>query len=364
MRSKALDGMRGYAALAVVIYHSMLCWFGAQTDPLIATSILDTEGWYLMAAKVLITLCDGRTAVVFFFVISGAVLFQSLKRQQGKWQDLAGRFIVARILRIYPALAVCLLGFWAISAVIALFWPAFTVPQIGPVLRNVALIDTEIHGATWTLKAEMLAMPLILGAFFLTRGVGAIALFVLACWSILTFNSDGANSLVYMSSLWSIYFIAGLIASEITGSRMVDELTRKGRWMILLACAVMIRGVYPIGTLSGALVQCFCICLLVAHCLDGNSTSALKRFANRPISQFLGKISYSLYLWNVPVMIIVIRCMQREWAVAHPLEAGFIIALTVTAISIPIAWLSARYLENLRPPAMRRSAHAEQHRHA
>jgi peptidoglycan/LPS O-acetylase OafA/YrhL len=344
--------MRGYAALAVVIYHSILYWFGEQTNPLIVTSIFDVNGWYAKTAKALITVFDGQTAVFFFFVISGAVLFQSLKRQEGWWPIVAGRFAVARALRIYPALVVCLLVFWAISAGLSHFWPKIGGPELGPILRNAALIDTTVHGATWTLKAEMVAIPLILGAFFIARRLGVGALAVLACLSILAFDPGGLKSVVYLSSMWSLYFIAGFIASEIADSRLVHELTRNGRWALLMVGALVIRGVYPLGPLAGTIVQCFCICILVAHALSRASTSALKRFADLPVSQFLGKISYSLYLWNVPVMIILTRCMDQSWSMAHPIEAGLIVAFSVSAITLPIAWLSARYLENFRPPAL------------
>ncbi|MBV9750423.1 MAG: hypothetical protein JO157_16580, partial [Acetobacteraceae bacterium] len=72
---------------------------------------------------------------------------------------------------------------------------------------------------------------------------------------------------------------------------------------------------------------------------------AARRLLEAPSSRFLGRISYSLYLWNVPVFGIMLALVGSQLANAHPLQIGLAVGAAATAVTIPLANLSERWLE-------------------
>ena len=58
--------------------------------------------------KIFLKIFDGEAAVMLFFVLSGAVLFRSLMREEDGIGGVAVKFYVRRVFRIYPALFDCL----------------------------------------------------------------------------------------------------------------------------------------------------------------------------------------------------------------------------------------------------------------
>jgi peptidoglycan/LPS O-acetylase OafA/YrhL len=166
LRNDQLDGLRGYAAAVVVVFHSILV-----TDPTLIWRVLlppfaAMTGPQDMAIKVALAVLNGHTAVAIFFVLSGAVLFDSLQRQGG-----AVLFIVRRLLRIYPALGVAVLAGAAVQAVMG------HAPSPQLLLSNLALADFSIIGAAWTLQVELVAVPFILLSFWWYRWAGLPGLF-------------------------------------------------------------------------------------------------------------------------------------------------------------------------------------------
>src|SRR5438128_143402 len=84
-RFEALDGMRGIAALAVVVMHTPALWgyqpnLGAYPGQL-------PEGW---------------RAVNFFFVLSGFVLAHAFDQKLGDGDIKPWRFTLIRLARLYP----------------------------------------------------------------------------------------------------------------------------------------------------------------------------------------------------------------------------------------------------------------------
>src|SRR5262249_24884017 len=111
-----------------------------------------------------------------FFVISGFVLLQSLTRGPDSNGVNAARFVVARVFRIYPAvlatLGIFILIFYATGA--TLCSPSGYAPV--KYLRNALLVDVEIVGVMWTLRIEMLAIPLFILGILLLRRFGNLGL--------------------------------------------------------------------------------------------------------------------------------------------------------------------------------------------
>lgn len=94
-RLDTLDGMRGIAALMVVVYHFFARWAVPVHEP-----TLYPHGNLLAEAPFLIIF--GDVGILLFFLISGFVIMMTLERSTGIL-DFTGR----RIARLWPAMIVC-----------------------------------------------------------------------------------------------------------------------------------------------------------------------------------------------------------------------------------------------------------------
>src|ERR1017187_6019167 len=79
-RNTQMDGLRGYAAIAVVVFHSILDRDPTQNQRIVRPTIQEAHGLYDVVTKLVFMVVSGETAVLLFFVLSGAVLFESLKK--------------------------------------------------------------------------------------------------------------------------------------------------------------------------------------------------------------------------------------------------------------------------------------------
>ena len=326
-RKIELDGLRGYAAIVVVIYHSVLGLDGTQLDRVLRGA-WSNLGPYEIATKLFFKVFDGELAVTLFFILSGAVLFKSLKREDGRLGGIAVRFYVRRFFRIYPALLASLVACGL----------AFTAVERGVTMQdfvaNALLYDFKINGATWTINAEMIApvfMLLCYAGYRAGREWG-LAIVVFGLMYLLTLPQfDGY--LVFFRISWLGFALGMLIPTRI--GEMAASVLPRWSWAAVLIVTIILR--WPLREI--------CIALFVAT-IYYRRADGLDTFLSNRISQFLGKISYSFYLFNVLFLeLLCDRVRQYPWAVAHPLEAGACVALLVIACTTPVAYLSWAYIE-------------------
>lgn len=174
-RIALLDGLRLFAALAVLLFHYVSrvpYYWGASESSLSGLRAVTDYGWL---------------GVDLFFMISGFVICGS------GWSRQVGEFAVSRIVRLYPAylLAVVLTAI----ALIALDGPLLPVPQI---LANLTMFQAllgvpNLDGSYWTLSREML--------FYLC--------FALVVWRGLTYRR-----VVLFSVLWLLASLVGASTPE------------------------------------------------------------------------------------------------------------------------------------------------------
>jgi peptidoglycan/LPS O-acetylase OafA/YrhL len=89
------------------------------------------------------------------------------------------------------------------------------------------------------------------------------------------------------------------------------------------------------------------LCALFVGCVYYSKPEhpVIQVLVSRPI-QFLGRISYSLYLVNVPIIWVFIPLTPRLGLNRlGALDRGLIVGLLVTILSIPIAAFSEKYVE-------------------
>lgn len=174
-RIALLDGLRLFAALAVLLFHyvSLLPhYWGASEGHLSALRAVTDYGWL---------------GVNLFFIISGFVICGS------GWGRQVGEFAVSRVVRLYPAylLAVVLTA----AFLTMLNGPPMPLPQI---VANLTMFQMllgvpNLDGPYWTLSREML--------FYLC--------FALVVWRGLTYRR-----VVVFCVLWTLASLVGASTPE------------------------------------------------------------------------------------------------------------------------------------------------------
>jgi peptidoglycan/LPS O-acetylase OafA/YrhL len=327
-RNNQLDGLRGYAALAVVFYHSILGLDLTLIGRVLYKPLAEIDGAYERAAKIVVTILSGQTAVIIFFILSGAVLFDSLQREKGGLPAISARFLVKRFFRIYPVLLICLLVCWIA------FSMAGIPRSLNQLVQNLALYDNTMNGATWTLNAEAFGSVFLLCAYigYRTLREAGIVLVggIFACANLAAFQ----DYLVYFKP-YLYCFAAGMFIPTRLGRLAIGLFLPSRSWPILVLAMLFMHDTHQ-ETMAALLVG------LVYY----RKAGALGGFLSRPVSVFLGRISYSFYLFNVVFMEIILhRLRDVPVAVSHPVEFGLAAAIVVIVLTIPVAYWSMRFIE-------------------
>lgn len=313
-RQQSLDGLRGFAALAVIFYHSILMFVpsGEKVNHLLGNTIFSLSG-YESYARFVLALVSGETAVMIFFVISGYVLMRSLNKdeQTHSGYSVFWFFVLKRTFRIYPALIGCLISMFIIYNGLNILFPhIYPQFEIKDFLTNMTLYEIKVHGATWTLKAEMLAIPFILLAFVLRKYIGIFGVILLGAYSAILFEFPAFGFDYYLISSWLIYFVTGFLVYDLSNTSFVRDLISGKKWILILLGVIFFRPLFSISSLVTKFIQLFCIMILVSS-FAGTNLNPLNSFFSKKIPVFFGKISYSLYLWNVIFLNVFLHPVSR-----------------------------------------------------
>ena len=352
VRYVELDSLRGLAALAVLLHHLLYLW-DTDTQPTSATCrfFLDLMNPF------------GFEAVILFFVLSGFVL--SLPAVDGRPQTYL-TFITRRIFRIYvpylAALAIAVAGaFWLHGTVTASDWFQGTWSEPvrwRPVWQHVMFLgvfNSDLFDPPiWSLVYEMrisLFFSFLCGLALRFKSRWS---FVIAAGLTVTSIVLGRPPLQIGSGVADTFHYAGLF---VLGVFLARERSRLGEWFrrqrrpvkVLIGGAFLWLGLFAGPLLAGdrgIFLRRSLLCVsewitafgaggLMIICL--NSASCKRILFWRPI-YFLGKVSYSLYLWHFVVLLYCVHLLYGKM----PLWA---ILCVVFALSMIVSWYSYRFIE-------------------
>ena len=332
-----LDGIRGLAALFVVVNHVFLRAFpGYPVD-----NAPFWAGWFIY----------GRFAVVVFIVLSGFSLALSPVRHG--WQ-LGGvsRFARKRIRRIVPA-------YWAalvFSLVVA--WlivppPGQGAPDLSSVVTNGLLVQNLVSApspnrAFWSIAVEAqlyILFPLLL---LTVRRWGALVMVAAVTLVVATVGVIGphiahVDFLVIQSPPdLAALFAVGILSAGIVGAGAARRSWPWG-WLALAAAAPVLATIWWQGSvwtldhlfwvdlMLGPAVGC-----LLAALATGQPAPLLRLLDTRPLRS-LGWSSYSLYLTHGPIVVVV-----YERVVAGRVRPGVPAFLVSLALVLPLTIAFAR----------------------
>ena len=350
-RYVALDSLRGIAALAVVVFHLQAREGFAQ--------------WAFFRAS--------NQFVDFFFVLSGFVIAASYGERLARGFPI-GTFLWLRLGRIWPVHFVILVVYVVIEIALALSStshggrvPFTDTRDPWALIPTALLVQAFVMPGVGTWNTQSWSISVELGLYcacaLAWRAVGrfaipaavAVAASLLIVWQ--------ARPEAIGEQFWAARGFAGFGLGM--GVRAIEQLlSSQGREIsspaatavegaLLLALVLVIRPTTPLPVsdlLFAALVLVFAF---------GRGWFA-RRMRSAPF-RFLGTISYSLYMVHGFVIgrtLDVLTLMQRwtgQWLVEHPEGSmGMLVtpawvsnmlSLAIVAISIALAWLTWRWIE-------------------
>ena len=248
----------------------------------------------------------GRHGVTIFFVLSGFLITSNL---------IAGpinlkKFYIRRFFRLLPAA-------WLFLATMALFdlltgmhftsWADIKGSLF--FYRNFSgLLKNNIAGHFWSLSIEeqfYLAWPCLLVFFGLRRcrWIAAAAAVVIASYRWLMWQNYLDKLLANRTEVRADALLVGCLMALLISDKAIRE--RAARWSKLCALPAALGLMLGIAYfhLLQPLWESVCIAVLLASTMLNPDHSVSRVISIKPLA-WLGIISYSLYLWQEPFMVV------------------------------------------------------------
>ena len=347
-RLAGLDGVRGLAALFVVVNHVFLRAF---------------PGYPVDRAPFWAAWCIyGRFAVVVFIVLSGFSLALSPARH-GWRLDGAFRFAHRRARRILPPYWAAL-AFSLAVAVLVVPPPGAGVPDVESVLVNGLLVQNLVTAPSpnrsfWSMAVEAqlyVAFPLLL---LMVRRWGAIVMVTAVTLVVATVGILGAHiSRLNAFEIQSPPDLAALFAIGVASAGIVAASSARRSWpwaaLALAAAAPVLAIIWWQGSVRtldhlfwadlalGPAVACLLVALATGH-----GAPLLRLLDARPIRK-LGRSSYSLYLTHGPIVVVVyekiVAGRVRQGVPAFVVSLALVVPLTIVFAQVFAAVFETPFL--------------------
>ncbi|HMH58527.1 MAG TPA: acyltransferase [Galbitalea sp.] len=346
-RVEPLDGLRTVAIAFVVFYHLHVPFFGG-----------------------------GFIGVNIFFALSGYLITSILLRERASTGRIQlGRFWLRRIIRLYPvliAVVVVVVFLWSTIAVYSKsnvdswFDAALALSYVGNIARWIWHSSMGPLAPTWSLAMEeqfYLVWPPLLAALLAKRArhIGMILVASLlvvgsavASWLMYRTPGGGATPDIYFSPVLNVgpLLTGAILALLLRWPRVRARLAgRTGTWLAGTGAAFLVAVELWMPSDWTRQSEVFGIILplvgvasaMLIGGLVTRRTVAARALALRPVAWFGRNASYSLYLWHVPIIALILPLVPGPAGVIAAIAASVLVAIASHyAIERPFARLKNR----------------------
>jgi peptidoglycan/LPS O-acetylase OafA/YrhL len=348
-----LDGLRGVAAIVVVLFHIMETYSAGPAYQIIN---------------------HGYLAVDFFFVLSGFVIGYAY---DDRWDRMTmWSFFKRRLIRLQPMMIMgtvvgaCLYGFGQCETFNLIGnipgWKVLLAFVMGllmiPCGMNMDIRGwgetNSFNGPNWSLTWEYFAniiYALILrhlpkvAIFILTLIAGFCTLDLCLNWNVFGLLTEARDPQIYtVIGGWSLTaeqvyiaitrlsypFLCGLLISRV--GKFIE--VKGGFWWCSLILVVLLSlpCVGGEGSILNGAYNAISILVLFPLVVVMGAGSAIKGERSARVCDFLGQLSYPLYITHYPLMY-----MQMSWAWSHPEAPVYMhvmVGIGVFVLSLALAY--------------------------
>ena len=299
MRFTLIDALRGAAAIAVLFYHYMHFFMSGtdHTRQLAYFQLQPGHAWLSLLYEY------GFYSVQVFWIISGFVFAVVYLGRPATTRE----FVVNRFARLYPLHLLTLLVVALLQGIAlrrlghTLFfdnydWPHFAL-QLGFASDWLNWTDHSFNGPIWSVSVEVLIYAVFWALRPLLERVGwlGLAAIILLC---LLGNVFGVYTRVPMCGF---YFFQGVALA-----RLHEQLDRRGSGRLVACLGLTALGVAGLawgGAMPREALEIPGLAGAVILLLAGAEQAAPPLL--RRAGQWLGDNTYGLYLWHVPVQMLI-----------------------------------------------------------
>ncbi|WP_375405460.1 acyltransferase family protein [uncultured Amnibacterium sp.] len=329
-RIHALDGLRGIAAFIVVLHHVLLIAQPVSQPP---GEPAVWSGWWWIERTPLKLLTAGHEAVIVFFVLSGVVVvLPALKRADFSWPGLVANRVVRLLLPAWAAIVFATILLVVVprvpEQVTAGTWLARQVQSdwsLRKLLGEYSLMIGSVpyDNVLWTLRWELLfslllpgflVVAIVLRRWWLPTGLLALGLGVAG-------TVGGIEAMQYLP----VFFLGTLVAVNLRKLEGWSASRRARRLLavllpvsaLMLISQFLLGGVVHEGTGGAHALRGLEALGGVGVVVCAGAATGFRRFLERRVPQFLGRISFSLYLVHLPLLASITWLLgDWNWPVA------------------------------------------------
>ena len=355
-RYEELDSIRGISSLIVMIGHHLMIFSVFQNysyednKPFVIYLLKETPARLIFSS--------GNESVIIFFFMCGFVLYKSIQINYYSY----GTFLLKRISRIYipyiVAISIAILcqttmSKYGISNLSEWFNRSWTIESsLSLIAQHILLIgkyNTDAYnGVIWSLVHEMrisIIFPLVMMVCLRkTLRYSLLSLFSFSICSVVIlflFHSSLTLTSYALTLHYTVLFLLGALVAKYKNNLIVFYSNRikneKIAWFLLAVLIYMYEGLIgEINLLNNFIFRDYAVaisaCLFVILSLSVSTLSSLLR--NKYLL-YLGKISYSLYLYHIISLFSLVYMLHEIF----PLPIVLILSLILSFILAIISYL-------------------------
>ncbi|HDR7798113.1 acyltransferase [Bacillus tropicus] len=355
-RYEELDSIRGISSLVVMIGHHLMIFSAFQNysyednKPFVVYLLKETPARLVFSS--------GNESVIIFFILSGFVLYTSIQKNY----DSYGAFLLKRICRIYIPYIIAIsiaiicqttMSEYGISYLSEWFNRSWTIESsLSLIAQHILLVgkyNTDAYnGVIWSLVHEMrisIIFPVVVTVCLRkTLRYSLLSLFSFSMCSIailFLFRSSLTLTSYALTLHYTVLFLLGSLVAKYKNDLIVfySNCTKNTKiiWLLFAILLYMYEGIIgEIKVLNNFIFRDYVVaisaCLFVILSLSVSTLSSLLR--NKYLL-YLGKISYSLYLYHIISLFSLVYMLHEIF----PLPIILILSLILSFILATISYL-------------------------